>query len=267
MFFSGQRNYVGIRLMSGFMNPAEFANIRQSEEAFWWYRGMRATLFRMLEPHLKGHAIRSALEAGCGTGYLSQMLQRERGWKIIPLDFSGDGLHYARQLGVVNPVQGDIRSLPFGDGAFDLVMSVDVIAHLPRGDEHLAARELARVARRGGLVVVRTSALDMLRSRHGEFAHERQRFTRRRLMGLFAGAGIRVLRCSYSNSLLMPIALLKFRLWEPLLRKPAESGVQMVAPWLDRLLYAPLAMEAAWLGAGHNLPAGQSLVLIGEKML
>jgi len=267
MFFSGQRNYVGIRLMSGFMNPAEFANIRQSEEAFWWYRGMRATLFRMLEPHLKGRAIGSALEAGCGTGYLSQMLQRERGWKIIPLDFSGDGLHYARQLGVVNPVQGDIRSLPFGDGAFDLVMSVDVIAHLPRGDEHLAARELARVARRGGLVVVRTSALDMLRSRHGEFAHERQRFTRRRLMGLFAGAGIRVLRCSYSNSLLMPIALLKFRLWEPLLRKPAESGVQMVAPWLDRLLYAPLAMEAAWLGAGHNFPVGQSLVLIGEKML
>jgi len=252
--------------MSGLMNPAEFANIRQSEEDFWWYRGMRATLFRMLEPHLKGHAIGSALEAGCGTGYLSHLLQRERGWEIIPLDFSGDGLRYARELGVRNPVQGDIRSLPFGDGAFDLVMSVDVIAHLPRGDEHLAARELARVARRGGLVVVRTSALDMLRSRHGEFAHERQRFTRRRLMGLFAGAGIRILRCTYSNSLLMPIALLKFRVWEPLLRKPAESGVQRVAPWLDRLLYAPLAVEAAWLGAGHNLPAGQSLVLIGEKM-
>ena len=54
--------------MSGFMNPAEFANIRQSEEDFWWYRGMRATLFRMLEPHLKGRAIASALEAGCGTG-------------------------------------------------------------------------------------------------------------------------------------------------------------------------------------------------------
>ena len=35
--------------MSG-MNPAEFANIRQSEEHFWWYRGMRAILFRMLAP-------------------------------------------------------------------------------------------------------------------------------------------------------------------------------------------------------------------------
>ena len=35
----------------------------------------------------------------------------------------------------------------------------------------------------------------------------------------------------------------------------------------DRLRYAPLAAEAAWLGAGHSFPAGQSLVLIGEKML
>jgi SAM-dependent methyltransferase len=253
--------------MSGFMNPAEFVNIRRSEEDFWWYRGMREILFRMLEPHLAGRRIGRALEAGCGTGYLSHLLQRERGWPIVPLDFSGDGLGYARQLGVANPVQGDIRSLPFGDGAFDLVMSVDVLTHLPRGDELLAARELARVARRGGLVVVRTSALDMLRSRHAEFVHERQRFTRRQFMGLFAGAGIRVLRCTYSNSLLMPIALLKFRLWEPLLRKPVESGVQPVAPWLDRLLYAPLALEAAWLGAGHSLPTGQSLVLIGEKML
>jgi SAM-dependent methyltransferase len=139
------------------------------------------------------------------------LLQRERGRPFIPLDFSGDGLHYARELGVRNAMQGDIRSLPFGDGAFDLVMSVDVIVHLPRGDEHLAARELARVARRGGLLVVRTSALHMLRSRHSEFAHELQRFTRGRLMGLFGGTGIRVLRCTYSNSLLMPVAPLKFR--------------------------------------------------------
>ena len=252
--------------MSGFMNPAEFVNIRQAEENFWWYRGMRAALFGMLEPYLKGRAISSALEAGCGTGYLSQMLQRDRGWPIVPLDFSGDGLRYARELGVGNAVQGDIRRLPFGDAAFDLVLSVDVLAHLPRGDEHAAAREMARVARRGGLVVVRTSALDVLRSRHSEFVQERQRFTRRRLMGLFAGAGMRILRCCYANSLLMPIALVKFRLWEPLSGKAAESGVQPVARWLDRLLYATLAMEAAWLGAGHNLPPGQSLVLIGEKM-
>ena len=101
------------------MNPAEFANIRQSEENFWWYRGMREILFRMLEPHLQGRTVGRALEAGCGTGYLSQLMQRDRGWPIVPLDFSGDGLRYARELGVGNAVQGDIRRLPFGDAAFD----------------------------------------------------------------------------------------------------------------------------------------------------
>ncbi len=248
------------------MNPAEFANIRQSEEHFWWYRGMRSILFRMLEPHLAGRRIDLALEAGCGTGYLSHLLQRERKWPIVPMDFSGHGLRYARELGVTRPVQGDIREMPFAGGAFDLVISLDVIAHMPDGDEHRAARELARVTRQGGLLVVRTAALNILRSRHAEFAHERQRFTRRRLMGLFAGAGIRILGCTYLNSLLLPVALAKFRVWEPLLRKPPDSGVHPVAPWLDWLLYTPLAMEAAWIGAGRSFPAGQSLLLIGERM-
>jgi SAM-dependent methyltransferase len=253
--------------MNDFMNPAEFTNIRNSEEHFWWYRGMRSILFAMMERHLAGRKIGRALEAGCGTGYLSHVLQRERGWPIVPMDLSGHGLRYARELGVQRPIQGDIRALPFEEGAFDLVMSIDVIAHLPLGEEVAAARELARVTRRGGLLIVRTAALDILRSRHSEFAHERQRFTRQRLMGLFAGAGIRVLDCTYVNSLLLPAALLKFRVWEPLTNQPPDSGVHLVAPWLDSLLYAPLAMEAAWVGGGRNFPIGQSLVLIGERML
>lgn len=248
------------------MNPAEFANIAKSERDFWWYRGMREILFRMLEPYLAGRSMNRVLEAGCGTGYLSHLMQKERKWPVVPMDVSWDGLRYAREMGIDGPVQGDITSMPFHDGAFDLVISVDVLAHLPPGEEQRAAKELARVLVRGGLLVVRTSALDLLRSRHSEFAFERQRFTRRRLMELLADAGIGMLRCTYANSLLLPVALAKFRLWEPLLRRPATSGVEPVSPWLDRLLYRPLAMEAAWIGGGRDLPAGQSLLYIGEKI-
>jgi hypothetical protein len=105
----------------------------------------------------------------------------------------------------------------------------------------------------------------MLRSRHSQFVYERQRFTKARLMGFAEHAGIRVLRCTYANTLLMPVALAKFRLWEPLTRQAPSSGVDLVPPWLDRILYGALAAEAAWIGAGRNLPIGQSLVLIGEK--
>jgi SAM-dependent methyltransferase len=248
------------------MNPAEFANIRASEETFWWYRGMRAILFRLIEPYLRGRTIDNALEAGCGTGYLARLMQTERGWPVVPLDYGWEGLCYARQLGATRPVQGDIRALPFAAEQFDFTLSLDVLVHMPPGEENSAARELVRVTRTGGLVVVRVSAFDMLRGRHAEFVGERQRFRRRRLMRLFAASRIRILRCTYANALLLPVSLFKIRVWEPLLRQPAASGVIPVAGWLDRLLYAPLSAEARWIGAGHNFPVGQSLILIGEKM-
>jgi len=66
--------------------------------------------------------------------------------------------------------------------------------------------------------------------------------------------------------LLAPVAFAKFRIWEPLLRQTPSTGLAPVSPWLDRLLHAPLALEAAWIGAGHGFAAGQSLLLIGEKI-
>ena len=251
--------------MSGLMNPAELDNVARWERDFWWYRGMRAILFRTLDPYLDGRPILRALEAGCGTGYFSRLLQTERRWPVIPLDISAKGLRYARQMGVERPIQGDVCSLPFVSGCFDLVLSIDVLAHIPRPEEQRAASEMARVLAPDGLLAVRTAAFDFLRSRHSEFVLESQRFTRRRLMDLFTGSGIRVLRCSYANSLLLPVAAAKFRLWEPLARRRPASGVEAIPRWLDRLLYAALAAEAAWLGRGRDLPAGQSLILIGRR--
>ena len=249
------------------MNPAEFANIAKCERDLWWYRGMRRILFRMLDPHLRERKIRRALEAGCGTGYFAHLLQTGHNLPITPMDLSWDGLQYAGGMGVNRLVQGNILDLPFRDGVFDLVLSMDVLPHMPRGEEQVPAREMARVTAPGGLIVIRAAAFDILRSRHSLFVHERQRFSRKRLLDLMAGVGVRALRCTYANSLLMPVAVAKFRIWEPLLRRPPASGVDRVPPWLDRLLYSALAAESAWIGAGRNFSAGQSLIFIGEKIV
>ena len=253
--------------MNGFMNPAEFANIAKSERDFWWFRGMREIFFRALAPHLEGRKISRALEAGCGTGYMASLLQKAHGWPLIPTDISGDGLRYARRMGVANRVQSNALSLPFPDATFDLLMSFDLLVHLPQGVEASAAREWSRVLAPGGLLVVRAAAFNTLLSRHSAFVYERQRFTRRQLTRVFAAAGIRILRATYANSLLLPVALFKFRVWEPLLRLPPSSGVASMPPWLDRLLYTALALESRWIGSGRNLPVGQSVLLIGEKIL
>ena len=247
------------------MNPAEFANIARAEEGFWWYRGMRYILSRFLDPLTAGRALRNVLEAGCGTGYNALELQNRKGWHVFPLDLQMEGLAYARSMGLVRLVQGDIASLPFRSGAFDAVVCLDVIVHFARGAEDQPVAEFARVLAPGGLLVLRVSALDVLRSRHSQFTTERQRFTRQRLTALASRHGIRVLRCTYANTILFPVAWAKFRVWEPLTRQVPQSGVKPGRGWLNRALKLPLAAEGVWLGAGLNLPVGQSLILVGEK--
>ena len=248
------------------MNPAEFANIARSEQRFWWYRGMNEILFRLLDPIARERRFERVLEAGCGTGYLAKLLTLRYGWDIVPVDLGWEGLNFARSMGIVQLTQADIAQLPFPANAFDAVLSMDVIVHFPRGEEQRAMAELTRVLRPGGLLCIRVSALDILRSRHSEFAHERQRFTKDRLLRIVQDCGIDVTRCTYANSLLLPVALAKFRVWEPLMAPEPASGVAPVNSTLDTLLYSALRTEAALLEAGLNFPAGQSLVLVGRKL-
>lgn len=247
------------------MNPAEFEFLAAAERDFWWFHGMRRILFGLLDPLLAGRTRGRALEAGCGTGHFAALLEGRYGWRIFPVDLAWDGLQHGRRSGVTRLAQADITRLPFPDACFDAVFSLDVLVHFPAGEEGRALDELARVLKAGGLLVLRTSALAILRSRHSQFAGERQRFTRARLRTVVERRGVRTLRLTYANSLLLPVALAKFRIWEPLLRRPPASGLAPLPRWLNRALVLPLLAESVLLRAGLNLPLGQSLILIGEK--
>ena len=246
------------------MNPSEFEHIAQSEEELWWYRGQRDILVQVIEKKLPAHTLRRVLEAGCGTGHTAQFLEERYGWSVTALDLSEVGLRYAQRRGLSRLVQGDISKLPFERGAFDAVISLDVIAHFDEGQERLPISEFARVLKPGGKLLLRTSALDSLRSRHSEYVMERQRFTRERLVSQIERNGFRVLFASYVNALLLPVAWLKFRVWEPLTDAPAASGVMPVSSWMNSLLSVPMALETQWIKMGGRFPNGQTLLVLAE---
>jgi SAM-dependent methyltransferase len=225
---------------------------------------MNRILFRMLQDVAGDRRFNRVLEAGCGTGYFASLL-KERGWPVCAIDLGMEGLRYARGSGIDRIAQADVRHLPFPDESFDALFSMDVLVHMQRGEESQALRELARVIEPGGLLVMRVSAFDLLRSRHSEFVGENQRFTRGRLLRQARNAGFHPIRCTYANALLLPVALAKFRLWEPLTGQKPASGVQPVHPTLNKMLHAPLALESRLIGAGINLPVGQSVVLAARK--
>jgi SAM-dependent methyltransferase len=92
------------------------------------------------------------LDAGCGAGLLS-LLASLRHAEVTALDASPALLAIARRRVPDAEIrEGDLEALPFDDGTFDAVIAVNSVFYA--ADLERAVRELARVARPGGRVVV-----------------------------------------------------------------------------------------------------------------
>lgn len=249
------------------MNPAEFSNIAATEETFWWFRGMDRMLWDFLGEHRADFQGKPALELGCGTGWVSsQFLKHFPGCPLTSMDLASEGLRYAQRRGLTRLAQGDVRQLPFADASFRLALTLDVIVHLEHGEEREAFREFARVLEPGGILLMRAAAFSWLRSRHSAFVNERQRFRSSNVLTQLKDCEFEPLRSTYANTLLLPVSLLKSRVWEPMTNAEPASGLATMPPVLNRLFETCLMAEAAWLRGGHSFPVGQSLWVLARKV-
>lgn len=247
------------------MTPGELNNIYSSERDFWWYRGMRAITDVLLQPLIAG-GVSDVLDAGCGTGFNALNLERRYGLRVCGADLARLAIAYCRERGLKRSTIASIARLPFADGSFDLVLSFDVLSHLPPGDDERALQEFVRVLRPGGWMLLRVPAFRALRSRHSQFIAERHRYTARELAGKLAAQGCTVERRTYANSCLSPLALLKFRIWENIRKAPPRSAVEEIPrAWLNNLLTWILKVEAALIRLGATFPFGQSVIVIARK--
>jgi len=99
----------------------------------------------------------SVLEVGCGGGHLAcHVAERRPDLRWCGLDLSPEQVARAGKRGADKPslsfVEGNALELPFGDGSYDVVVSVASIKHWP--DQARGLAECARVLRPGGLLFV-----------------------------------------------------------------------------------------------------------------
>ena len=246
------------------MREAAHRQISEAAATHWWFRGRR----RVVAVLLRRFAPRGGLviaDVGCGTGTEIDML-REFG-RVVGVDSSGLALELAHQRGHAELIVAAMPRLCFPDGAFDLVCALDVIEHIE--DDRAAVRELWRICRPGGLLVVTVPAYPWLWSEHDDANQHWRRYTRAELRTRLSAPGCEILKLSYMSVASAP-AIVAVRLLKNLTRSPPDGArpprldLFALPRALNTLLVASFDAEARWLRHAR-LPFGTSIVCVARK--
>jgi ubiquinone/menaquinone biosynthesis C-methylase UbiE len=235
------------------MEEHVYRQLYELEDSHWWFRGRRAVIQAMLartplvgEPRI--------LDAGCGTG--RNLLEYARIGEVAGVDPSPEAVAFCHARGLDQVRQSGIEQLPYADAGFDLVTATDVLEHI--AEDRAAARELRRVTKPGGRLLVTVPAYEWLWSQHDDSHQHQRRYTLRRLRATLTAGGWRPVLETYFNSILLaPIALVRAASGDK-----QRSDYDMAPGALNGALSVPMRTEAAFIARGGRLPAGVSIGMV-----
>jgi SAM-dependent methyltransferase len=244
------------------MEQAEYELMAAVEDRMWWYHGLHALAADRFAAarHAMPAASLPALDGGCGTGgLLARLAHRVPDATLVGIEYFAGAAATARSKSGRGVAVGSVNALPFRDGAFGAVFSMDVLCHRAV-DEPRALAEAHRCLAPGGVLIVNLPAYRWLLSSHDERVHNVRRYTRGEVIEMLGRAGFARVWASYWNTLLFPIMVLKRKL----LGGEASDVRPFPAP-LEALFRSVLAVERAWLGRGLKFPFGGSILAVAVK--
>lgn len=244
--------------------PEYYRHMRELEARGWWNAAMRDVAAALLEEaELPAEGV--LLDAGCGSGQTMEWFLAARpGWQAAGLDVAPEGLTAGTAAGVPNLLQASVLELPVATASVDMVITLDVLQHLPlRGGDRTALREFRRVLRPGGHLFIRTNAQSFPHAPDDEEASF-HKYEPRELRGKLEEAGFSVQRIGRLNALLglaeipreLRSAARTHRGYQGILAQPGRPG-----PFAE-LKRAWLRQEGRLLRAGVPLPLGRTLIAL-----
>lgn len=234
----------------------------QIEEKHWWFQARCAIIQTLLTHFIGNNQVRAVLDIGCGTGMMLKVLQPFG--KVCGLDPDEHALSYARHKmrGEIEIFRGglpdDLPSLK----QFGLVTAFDVIEHLE--DDVLGMRAVGKILEPGGFFVCTVPAYQFLWSGHDLINEHKRRYTRKELGQKLREAGFTILKCTYYNTLLFPLALMYKAYSQIRWQDNPKAHAETVPHWS---INAPLR----WIFSAErlplrflNFPFGLSLIAIAQ---
>jgi len=245
------------------MERSFYKSYFKSEREHWLMRVRRSIVRDILAAELPGRpADRKVLDFGAGFGVLVNELSAA-GYDVHGVDISAEAVKFGLLQGTRNLQVLDSHRAEFADQSFDAVLALDVLEHLE--DENWALKEIERVLKPGGIVIVMVPAHMFLWGVHDETAHHYRRYGMGPLLRkIRASTSLQVARTSYYNTLLFP-PIAAFRLASRVLKlKNRESDFDVNSPFMNRLCFSIFDAERKMLRK-YRMPFGVSILVVLRK--
>jgi SAM-dependent methyltransferase len=245
------------------------------EDHHWWFATRTRAILAYLDAYVGPGRDRRILDVGCGAANMTHHL-RQYG-QVVGVDNNPRPLAVARQRGL-EAYEGTADNLPFGAEEFDLVVMLDTVEHVP--DQDRAFEECRRVlrgpkgGRPGGTLLVTVPAFMFLWSNNDVINAHQRRYTAPELKAKMAEHGFQMLRMSYNNFFVFPMAA------GLIVLRRGRSEPQLASPHLDQEAYqvemepAPGPLNGILNGVGRveaallrraSLPIGTSIIALARK--
>jgi len=241
------------------MQPNEYATMFRVEETHWWYGALHRLIFQTLETELPHWREKEILDVGCGTGAILQRLGNPE--KNVGVDLAEEAVSFCRRRGLDNVRQGDICALPFGDASFDAVICSSVLYHQWVSDVAAAVREMRRVLRPSGLLLVNVPAFRFLHSAHDVAVMTARRFRKPEIRKLLLDQDLKIQRLTYWTTLLFPLAVVARTLGGSDMGRDFEASETSL---IQRILAQVMTLELNLL-RGISFPFGVALLAVARK--
>jgi len=234
-----------------------YEDMYKTEATHWWHKSKRRFVKQFITTYAGKKNI-TILDIGCGTGKnMEELAQYGDVWGV---DASDDALSFCKKRGLTQIKKGMVEHLPFKKDVFNVVCALDILEHV---DDCVVIKEIKRVLKDDGYVVITVPAFSWLWSKWDEILHHKRRYTKKSLKAVLEKEGLFIRRNTYIYFFLT-IPLFIIRKLKQLWSSPYSSDFQMNNDIINKILFTLSELEQQWINR-YDMPFGTSVLCIAQK--
>ncbi|RJR26594.1 class I SAM-dependent methyltransferase [candidate division WWE3 bacterium] len=246
------------------MNNIEIEKMAKMENDYWWHIGKKHLVNSLIEHYYDDPNDLNILEVGCGTGNLTQSLQKYG--NVKGFDISPHAVEYCRNKGLENIHLQDISVLdhtPYSN-QFDLILALDVLEHIQ--DDLNVMQKVREMLNPDGLFFINVPAHKFLWSEHDEALEHKRRYHSVELKKKLIDSGFEIVSKSYFVSITSP-GIILYRFWNNIFGRSAypKTSYVILPDYMNDLMVKTLILETKIL-LKTGLPFGVTLNIIAKKI-